>query len=176
MADFDEVSEQGITPAMVSGAIAAFLRTLATPGSRFDRWLEGDDAALTEAELEGYRLFKSYGCVSCHQGANVGGNMYGRMGLMGAYFADRGGEVTQADLGRFGVTGLAEDRHLFKVPSLRLAVHNAPYFHDGSAETLADAIRLMARYQLGRSISRAHVRAIEAFLATLVGERPRPGR
>ncbi|NEX21623.1 cytochrome B6 [Thiorhodococcus mannitoliphagus] len=172
-ADFDAVFDEAPTPETVTAAIAAFERSLVTPNSRFDRWLAGEDEAIDEAELDGYRLFKSYGCVSCHQGANVGGNMYGRMGLMGDYFADRGGEITPADLGRFTITGLDEDRHLFKVPSLRLAVRNPPYFHDGSTETLAEAIRVMARYQLGRSISDEHVAAIERFLTTLVGEHPR---
>ncbi len=173
VAEFEALFDEGLTANAIATAIAAFQRTLLTPNSRFDRWLRGDDQALSDEELRGYRLFKSYGCVSCHQGANVGGNMYCRMGTLGDYFAERGGEITEADLGRFNLTGLQEDLHLFKVPSLRLAVRNAPYFHDGSAATLTEAIQLMARYQLGRSIPDPHVEAIIAFLHTLVGEHPR---
>jgi cytochrome c peroxidase len=163
----------GLSPNAVVSALTAFKRTLLTPDSRFDRWLAGEDGALNPLELRGYRLFKSYGCASCHQGAAVGGNMYGRMGVMDDYFAARGDPITHADLGRFNWTGLEEDRHLFKVPSLRLAVLNPPYFHDRSATNLANAIRIMARYQLGRPIPDEHVGAIISFLGALVGEHPR---
>lgn len=173
VAAFSEIYPDGITPVNIKNAIATFERSLVTADSRFDQWLRGDETALNATELEGYRLFKDYGCVSCHQGKNVGGNMYGYMGAMGNYFADRGGELNQGDLGRFNVTGLLEDRHLFKVPSLRLVVLNAPYFHDGSAATLQEAIEIMARYQLGRKIPEQEIQAIIAFFHALVGEHPR---
>ncbi|WP_245832003.1 cytochrome-c peroxidase [Solemya velesiana gill symbiont] len=153
-------------------AIASFERTLITPDSPFDRWLRGDEDALNEREKEGYRLFKSYGCIACHQGVNVGGNMFQRMGAIGDYFGDRGSEIVDADRGRFNVTGKDEDLYFFKVPSLRLSAINSPYFHDGSAKDLAEAIRVMGSYQLGRRIPEAHVSLIVAFLESLVGSHP----
>ena len=129
----------------------------------------GDTAALSEQEKQGYRLFKSYGCSACHQGVNVGGNMYQQMGLFEDYFAERG-EITPADLGRWNVTGNKMDRHYFKVPSLRLASYTAPYFHDGSVAELEEAIKAMARYQLGRQIAADDVTAIAAFINSLAGQ------
>ncbi|WP_421863733.1 cytochrome-c peroxidase [Motiliproteus sp.] len=169
VATFNKLFDDGITGANITTAIAAFERTLVTTNSRFDRWLLGEET-LTEQELKGYQLFRNYGCISCHQGANVGGNMYAYMGALGDYFKNRNTELTQADLGRFNVTGQQEDKHYFKVPSLRLAAINSPYFHDGSVATLEEAIRIMGLYQLGREIPTAHIQDIIAFLNTLVGE------
>lgn len=166
---FNEVFEGGISGENIAVAIAAFERTLVTENSRFDRWLRGEKR-LDDDELRGYRLFKSYGCISCHQGKNVGGNMYAYMGAMGNYFNDRGGEITEADYGRYNVTGKEDDKYYFKVPSLRLAAVNSPYFHDGSVQHLEDAVRIMGRYQLGREIPDEHIAAIVTFLHTLVGE------
>lgn len=163
----------GITPKNIALAIAEFERSLVTPNSRFDRWLEGEESVLSETERKGYGLFKNYGCISCHQGANVGGNMYAPMGAMGDYFKDRGSPVAKADLGRFNVTGRDEDKYFFKVPSLRLAALTPPYFHDGSATTLERAVQVMARYQLGREIPREEIVAIAAFIRSLVGEHAR---
>jgi cytochrome c peroxidase len=149
-------------------AIAAYERALVTP-SRFDRWLGGDEAAITKTEREGYERFKGLGCVACHQGKNVGGNMFQRFGVMGDYFKDRG-SLTDADLGRFNVTRNEEDKFVFRVPPLRNVAMTAPYFHDGTAKTLTDAIRVMARYQLGREIDDADVELVAAFLSSLTGE------
>ena len=157
------------TPQAVRDAIATFERALVTPNSRFDRYLRGERDMLTDRERRGYALFKSYGCASCHQGWAVGGNMFEKMGLMGDYFADRG-DVTRADQGRFNLTGVEEDRYEFKVPSLRNVALTAPYFHDGSAPALAQAVDEMARYQLGRPLSHEDRNAIVAFLRTLTGE------
>jgi cytochrome c peroxidase len=99
--------------------------------------------------------------------------MYAYMGAMGDYFKDREGEITPADYGRFNVTGLEEDKHYFKVPSLRLAAVNSPYFHDGSVQRLDEAVRIMGRYQLGREIPDEHIQDIVIFLHSLVGEHPR---
>jgi cytochrome c peroxidase len=167
---FAELFEDGITGNNIARAIAAFERTLVTLNSRFDRWLRGEDGVLTEQELRGYRLFKSYGCISCHQGVNVGGNMYGIMGVKGDYFKDRNSEISTPDLGRYNVTKQDQDKHYFKVPSLRLAAINPPYFHDGSELILNDAVRVMGRYQLGRELPEDDINAIVAFLYTLVGE------
>lgn len=170
---FQAVYGDRIKREYIRDAIAAFERTLITPNSPFDRWLLGDFKALSEQQKRGYSLFKSYGCVACHQGVNVGGNMYQHMGAMGDYFSDRDEAVSDADLGRYNVTGDASDRHYFKVPSLRLAALTPPYFHDASVDTLQEAIRVMGLYQLGRNIPDADVQAIEAFIKSLVGTHPR---
>ncbi len=159
----------GITAANIKDAIATFERALVTPNSRFDRHLRGDASALSEQERRGYELFQNEGCVACHQGINLGGNMYERMGLMGDYFGDRG-NPTEADQGRFNVTGKEADRHYFRVPGLRNVAMTAPYFHDGSAPGLDQAVRIMARYQLGHELSGQEVDDIVAFLNSLTGE------
>lgn len=166
---FAAIYRDGIEPRNVKDAIATFERSLITPNSRFDRLLRGDRSALSDDEKAGYERFKAYGCAACHQGVNVGGNMFQRFGVMADYFADRG-NVTKADLGRFNVTGHEGDRYRFKVPGLRNVALTAPYFHDGSAEVLEEAVNVMARYQLGRTLSAADVVLIAKFLRTLTGE------
>lgn len=172
-AAFLVVYKDGITEQNIRDAIATFERSLVTTDAPFDRWLRGDDDAISNLELQGYLLFKDYGCVSCHQGRNVGGNMYGYMGVVNNYFTDRTSPLTTADLGRFDITGDEEDLHLFKVPGLRLAALQKYFFHDASVDSLEEAIRVMGRYQLGRGIPDAHVTAIAAFLKSLVGRHPR---
>ena len=130
-------------------ALASFQRTLVTPGSRFDRWLEGDASALSAEEQEGYRLFKSLGCVSCHQGVNIGGNLFERHGI-------------------FHPLGSPKPE-ILRVPSLRNVATTAPYFHDGSAETLDDAVRKMGVAQLNSTLTNEQVKAIVAYLQTLTG-------
>jgi len=171
---FTAIYADGITRDNVKETLAEFMRSLTTPGSRFDAWLAGNSEALDAQELRGYDLFKSYGCASCHQGANVGGNMFQTFGVLNDYFTRRG-KITDADRGRFNVTGNEADMHAFKVPSLRMAAHTAPYLHDGRAETLRDAIDIMFEFQLGREAPDADKEAIEAFIRTLAGnwERPR---
>ena len=159
---------QGIRGETIVDAIAAFERTLITTNSRFDRFLQGESTALNALEQSGYQRFLDYGCASCHQGALLGGNMYQRFGVMGDYFEGR--TTSTADLGRFNVTGREEDRHVFKVPSLRNVAVTAPYFHDGSANSLEEAVIVMGRYQLGRHLSGADVASISAYLRTLTGE------
>ncbi len=168
-AAFGEIYPNGVQRESVKAAIAEFERSLLTPNSRFDRYLRGDDTALTLGERDGYAKFKNYGCVSCHQGVNVGANMFQRMGVMRDYFADRG-HITEADYGRFNVTHNEADRFFFKVPSLRNVALTAPYFHDGSAQTLEEAVTVMARYQLGRPLPPEDLAAIVKFLKTLTGE------
>jgi len=161
----------GITSDAIVDAIASYERTLLTPNSPFDRFLRGDKSALNDREKAGYRLFLDYGCVSCHQGALIGGNMYQRFGIMDDYFKNRAsGQGSFADQGRYNVTGREEDRHVFKVPSLRNVAVTAPYFHDGSMATLEGAVVIMARYQLGRELSDSDILAITAFLRTFTGE------
>ena len=166
---FNSLYPDGITRNSIRNALAEFMRSLVTPNSRFDRWLGGEAGALTAHEKHGYALFKHYGCVSCHQGANVGGNMFQVFGVLNDYFRKRG-NITDADLGRFNVTGNPADRHAFKVPSLRMAAYTAPYLHDGSAATLRDAVDAMFEFQLGRTAPDEDKDAIVAFIETLAGE------
>ena len=168
-ARFSALYPDGINRKNVKNALAEFMKSLTTPNSPFDQWLRGDDNALSALEERGYTLFKLYGCVSCHQGANVGGNMFQVFGVLNNYFQKRG-DVTDADFGRYNVTGDPLDRHAFKVPSLRVAALTAPYLHDGSAETLREAVDVMFEFQLGRSATDADKEAIVAFIKTLPGD------
>jgi cytochrome c peroxidase len=149
-------------------ALATFQRSLLTPGARFDRYLGGDLAALTQDEAEGYALFKSRGCASCHQGSNVGGNMFQRFGIFTAPVRN-GDAATDADLGRWTITGAERDKSVFRVPSLRNVEVTAPYFHDGRTKSLPEAVIIMARSQLGRELPATEVSSIVAFLKTLTG-------
>jgi cytochrome c peroxidase len=160
-----------VTQAHVTHAIAEYERMLVTPG-RFDRFVGGDATAMSEDERRGYAIFTTVGCTSCHTGANVGGTTYQRMGLVRDWFAQVGRPLTAADDGRYNVTHVESDRHTFKVPSLRNIALTAPYFHDGSAETLEDAVRTMGAFQLGRDLSDEQVRLLVAFLGTLTGDLP----
>lgn len=168
-AEFAVLYPDGIQPDNVKNAIATFERSLITPNSRFDRFLRGDASALSETERRGYLLFKRIGCISCHQGMNIGGNIYQKLGIMEDYFAARG-HINAADFGRFNVTGREEDRFYFKIPSLRNVALTAPYLHDGTAKTLNDVVRVMARFQLGVRLDQAEEAEIVAFLRTLTGE------
>ena len=169
IATFKESYADGLQPKNIQDAIATFERSLTTPNSRFDKYLRGDQKALSAEELQGYKLFKQYGCIACHQGINVGGNMFQQFGVMGDYFKQRG-NPTDADLGRFNVTKNPSDKHFFKVPSLRNIALTAPYFHDGSARTLNDAVDVMFKFQLGRSAPAQDKELIIKFLRTLTGE------
>ncbi len=166
---FTQVYPDGITAANVQNALATYERTLLTPNSRFDQYLLGNTDILSYDEKQGYLRFKEYGCIACHQGVNIGGNMYQKFGVMGDYFKARGNPI-EADLGRYLVTLDEEDRHVFKVPSLRNVAVTAPYFHDSSAKTLEDAIDVMFKYQLGRTPSADDKALISLFLRTLTGE------
>ena len=167
---FAKVYPDGLTEANITDAIEEYERTLITPNSRFDKWLRGDDSAITADELAGYELFKTYDCATCHVGQNLGGQSYELMGLRRHYFADRGLELTNEDNGRYKETQLERDRHRFKVPGLRNVEHTWPYYHDGTRHTLEDAVRDMAIYQSGVELSDAEVGQITSFLKTLTGE------
>lgn len=167
VADFAASYPDGITPANIASSIAEFERSLVTPDAPFDAFLRGDVNAISPDARRGYELFLALGCTSCHQGAAVGGNLFQRFGIMGDYLSSRPGG--SADFGRYALTGREEDRHVFKVPSLRNVTLTAPYFHDGSIESLDEAIAIMARYQLGVSIDDEDVRLLRAFLESLTG-------
>lgn len=168
---FEQNYANGLTAANVKNALATYMQSLYTPNSRFDQYLRGNKQAINNAEKQGYQLFKAYGCVSCHQGMNAGGNLFQKFGIMGDYFHNRG-NITKADLGRYNVTQNEADMFVFRVPSLRNVVLTAPYFHDASAKTLEEAITVMAKYQLGRSLSPKDTQLIAQFLGTLTGEHP----
>lgn len=145
-------------------AIGAFERTLLTP-SRFDDYIKGNDKALTAAELKGMATFRDVGCVACHNGATVGGQMYQKLGLIKPY--------PTKDTGRFEVTKNEADKYFFKVPSLRNVAKGAPYFHDGSIKTLEEAVKLMGEHQLGRQLTDEQVKDLVNFLNALTGELPK---
>jgi len=151
----------------VTTAIAAFEETLVTPGARFDKWLQGNKKAITAQELAGYKLFKESGCVACHNGPAVGGNSFQKFGVVEPYKTNNPAE------GRFAVTGKDADRFNFKVPTLRNVELTYPYFHDGAANTLPEAVDTMGRIQLGKRFTSEENAQIVAFLKTLTGEQPR---
>ena len=150
----------------VTEAIAEFEKTLVTPNSRFDQWLLGDTSAITSEELAGYQLFKNSGCVACHMGPALGGTSFQKMGLVAPY------ETENTAQGLAAVTGKDADRFRFKVPTLRNVELTYPYFHDGEADTLSEAVDVMGRLQLGRKFEQTDIDKIVAFLKTLTGEQP----
>jgi cytochrome c peroxidase len=166
---FRVVYKDGITPGNLRAALLEYERSLVTPNAPFDRYLRGDQDAISSDAKQGYLLFKTYGCASCHQGKLVGGNMLQRVGVMRDYFAERG-NVKPPDFGHFNLTKLERDRFVFRVPSLRNVALTAPYFHDGSAATLEKAVTVMARYQLGRELDDVDVTLLAEFLRSLTGE------
>lgn len=159
--------EHPVTYPNVGKAIGAFERTLLTP-SRFDNFLKGNESALSEQEKNGAKLFVQTGCIACHNGATVGGQMYQKLGLVKEY-------PTQ-DLGRFEQTKNEADKKMFKVPSLRNVEKNAPYLHDGSVKSLEQAVNIMAEYQLGKQLKPAEVADIVSFLGSLTAIQPTVGR
>ena len=169
-AAFEAVYPDGLNQTNITNAIEEFERTLVTPNSAFDKWLKGDDTALTEEELRGYELFKKYDCATCHVGANLGGESYELMGLRRHYFAERGLPLTEEDNGRYKQTMEERDRHRFKVPGLRNVELTWPYYHDGTRATLSEAVADMAIYQSGVELTEDENAAIVAFLRTLTGE------
>jgi len=166
---FGDAYPDGVTMSNVQNALASYERTLISANSRFDQYLQGNTEILTTDEKYGYQRFKEYGCIACHQGVNIGGNMYQKFGVIGDYFQARG-HLIESDLGRYLVTKDEEDRYVFKVPSLRNVAVTAPYFHDGSANTLEDAVDVMFKFQLGRVPTGEDKTLIVKFLKTLTGE------
>lgn len=161
--------DQGLTKTTVTDAIAVFEESLVTPNSRFDQYLRGDREILTNDEKTGYELFRT-NCTSCHFGPALGGLSFEKMGVKQDYFKLRGGELTEADNGRFNVTKQEKDRHFFKVPVLRNIELTHPYFHDGSVDNLAEAVRIMGQVQASKNFSDAETAKIAAFLTTLTGQ------
>ena len=161
---FDKLYEEGVTPKTIANAIATYEATFITPNAPFDRYLRGDKNAISEQAKEGYKLFKYKGCVICHNGVNIGGNLYGKFGIYD--------EPKTRDLGRYRLTHKASDKYVFKVPTLRNVSKTAPYLHDGRTDSLAETVKLMTQLQLGRFMSDDEIKAIVAFLKSLEGEFP----
>jgi len=148
----------------VGRAIGAFERGLSTP-SRWDEYLQGNTRALSEAEVDGLKAFSNLGCMVCHTGESVGGSMYQKVGAVIPW-------PNQSDPGRFAVTKNEADRMVFRVPTLRNVARTAPYFHDGSAKTLPEAVRMMGKHQLGVDLSETETASIVAWLDSLTGSLP----
>lgn len=162
---FKNIYDDGITKENIVDAIAEFEKTLITPNAPFDKYLRGDKNAITQKQIDGYSIFKSKGCIACHHGVNVGGNLYNKFGVMQ--------DVQSKRFGRFEVTGEKADKYFFKVPSLRNVVKTSPYLHDGRFEKIEDVVKFMAHYQLGRTISQEEIEKIVVFLHSLSGELPK---
>lgn len=172
--DFSAVYEEGVTATSITNAIAEFERTLLTPNSRFDRYLRGDESAISAKEKKGYILFAKHGCINCHQGVSLGGNMFEKLGAVypphDSPWRKDPSLVPKSAMGRFNVTGQEKHRYYYRVPSLRNVAKTAPYFHDGSIDDLEDAIRIMAYYNLGAQLPETDVQGIRSFLMTLTGD------
>ncbi len=162
--EFENIYSDGVTKKNIGDAIAEYEKTLITPNSPFDNYLRGDKSAISQNEKDGYELFKTKGCIACHHGVNVGGNLYNKFGVMR--------EVESKRVGRYEVTKNKADKYYFKVPTLRNIAQTAPYLHDGRYDKLEDVVKFMARYQLGRTVSQEEVDKIVSFLYSLSGEIP----
>ncbi|RLA69397.1 MAG: cytochrome B6 [Epsilonproteobacteria bacterium] len=161
---FDALYPDGITKQNIVHAIAEYEKALITPNAPFDQYLRGDKAAISPKAKEGYALFKSKGCIACHHGQNIGGNLYNKFGVIE--------NAKSSDLGRYNITKKERDKYFFKVPSLRNISQTAPYFHDGRTSSLTEVVKFMARYQLGQPITKDEVGKIVTFLNSLTGEIP----
>jgi cytochrome c peroxidase len=174
VAAFTTQYSDGLTSTNVMNAIATYERTLVTPNSRFDQYLQGKADALNAEEKTGYEKFTDLGCTNCHVGKALGGQSFEPMGLKKDYFADRG-NVHKPDYGRFNFSGEEKDRYKFKVPTLRNIAQTAPYFHDASTEDLSESVHTMIKYQtegkpIGSVSTEVDLAQIVAFLKTLTGE------
>lgn len=167
---FKKLYPEGLTRKSLVNAMVSFERSLVTPNARFDRFLRGEVEALSQTEQAGFRLFNELGCVTCHQGINIGGNLFQKFGV---FAKPQSGEGD--DPGRFAITQNYRDKGVYRVPSLRNVAMTAPYFHDGRTATLEEAVDIMAKKQLGKPLSKAQRNQLVEFLNTLTGEyRDRP--
>lgn len=165
---FRQVSQKGITEQAIILAIVTFEESLITPNAPIDRYLLGDQSALSVQQQRGYQKFVGFGCVSCHQGRNIGGNLYQRLGRI-----TQVPEKLLNDKGRFELTGNESDQYVFKVPSLRNISRTAPYFHNGSVATLEEAVTIMAKGQLGIDLSEQDIQDLTALLEAFNGHLPK---
>ncbi|QKF59157.1 cytochrome c peroxidase [Aliarcobacter lanthieri] len=159
---FKEIYQDGITKDNISDAIAEYEKSLITPNSPFDKYLRGDENAISNKAKNGYKLFKEQGCIACHHGVNIGGNLYSKFGTLI--------DIESDSKGRFEVTNNEIDKYYFKVPTLRNIELTFPYLHNGSIDNLEDTVKFMANYQLGQSLTQDEINNIVAFLLSLTGE------
>ncbi len=171
---FNKVYAEGMSQKTITDAIEHYERTLVTPNSPFDRYLKGDKKAMTDVQIKGYELFKDYKCATCHAGINMGGLSYELMGQRANYFKDREltkkSGLTDGDNGRWSQTKVERDRYRFRTPGLRNIALTYPYYHDGSIETLEEAVYSMALYQVGEKLEQNEVNTITEYLKALTGE------
>lgn len=162
---FKQMNNKEITAENIIRAITAFEETLITPNAPIDKYILGDKTALSQQQVRGLELFMDYGCTTCHQGINIGGNLFQKFGRISDIPKN-----LLTDLGRYDITGDDYDKNVFKVPSLRNITQTGPYFHDGSIATLEEAVTIMARSQLGRELSPSELADIVALLHAFSGE------
>lgn len=164
---FSQIYNTTINKNNIIDAIVEFEKSLTTPNSKFDLYLKGQKDILNEKEKKGYELFQSYGCISCHNGVNLGGNLFQKVGIIDSYFKE-----DETNLGRYNITKQNKDKFYFKVPTLRNIELTAPYLHNGSLKDLRSVIEIMIKYQVGAIYEDKDVENIELFLKTLTGEIP----
>lgn len=164
---FQKVYSDTIKKEYIIDAIVEFEKALITPNSKFDRYLKGESTILSHIEKEGFKLFKSYGCISCHNGVNIGGNLFQKVGIV-KQIPDE-----NKYLGRYNVTKNEEDKYFYKVPTLRNIELTAPYLHSGEIKTLREAVMFMMEYQIGVKPNNVDITYIMAFLRTLTGNKPK---
>ena len=164
---FSQIYNTTINKNNIIDAIVEFEKSLTTPNSKFDLYLKGQKDILNEKEKKGYDLFQSYGCISCHNGVNLGGNLFQKVGIIDRYFKE-----DETNLGRYNITKQNKDKFYFKVPTLRNIELTAPYLHNGSLKDLRSVIEIMIKYQVGAIYEDKDVENIELFLKTLTGEIP----
>lgn len=164
---FQKVYNDTIKKEYIIDAIVEFEKALITPNSKFDRYLKGESTILSHIEKEGFKLFKSYGCISCHNGVNIGGNLFQKVGIVK--------QIPNENkyLGRYNVTKNEEDKYFYKVPTLRNIELTAPYLHSGEIKTLREAVMFMMEYQIGVKPNNVDISHIMAFLRTLTGNKPK---
>jgi cytochrome c peroxidase len=170
---FETLYSEGVTSDTLADALGEFGMALITPNAPFDRYLRGDKSALDTEEREGYALFVTKGCLACHNGVNIGGSLYHKLGVIIPY-DEYESDVEEVDhhKGRYEVTGREQDKEFFKVPTLRNIALTAPYLHEGNIKSLPEVVELMAKHQLGRPMKPDEVKKIVRFLNTLTGEIP----
>lgn len=166
--EFYKIYDTAINKQNIIDAIVSYEKSLVTPNSKFDQYLKGNKNILNEKELKGYELFQSYGCISCHNGVNIGGNLFQKVGIINSYFKDE-----KSNYGRYNITKNEDDKFYFKVPTLRNVQLTAPYLHNGSIKDLKTTIEVMLKYQVGAVYEKDDLENLEMFLNTLTGEIPK---
>lgn len=164
---FNQLYPDGVSKNNIADVLVQFMNTLVTPDSKFDRYLNGEKDILTHKEIAGFKLFQSKGCVACHNGINIGANLYQKLGIF-----DDNKVKKMGDFGRYLITNNDMDKYYFKVPSLRNVDKTAPYLHNGSINSLQKVVKIMAEVQLGQQLNDSEVEKIIVFLKSLTGKIP----